>query len=197
MSVLIPALDDARRAARASTSGRASARSTPPTSPPACTCRAEEAVGGRHRALARGQQGPGRAADPAPAGAAHARSATRARSSRCPGVRLPSLLDPKPLERNLRHWIDWDDVHRTSTTDRVDACSPRSRPPRAPAARSCSSRATASASRHRSHAIDYVRDAARRPARARLGRDPDPVPAGARRAARARRAAGTSTAAPG
>src|SRR5687768_5260495 len=29
-----------------------------------------------------------------------------------PGVRLPSLLDPKPFERNLDNWVDWDAVHR-------------------------------------------------------------------------------------
>jgi NTE family protein len=29
-----------------------------------------------------------------------------------PGVRLPSLLDPKPLEKNLQQWIDWPAVHR-------------------------------------------------------------------------------------
>jgi NTE family protein len=29
-----------------------------------------------------------------------------------PGVRLPSLLDPSPLERNLRRWMDWPTAHR-------------------------------------------------------------------------------------
>jgi NTE family protein len=29
-----------------------------------------------------------------------------------PGVRLPSLLDPEPLEGNLERWIDWEAVHR-------------------------------------------------------------------------------------
>ncbi|MGA9876656.1 MAG: patatin-like phospholipase family protein [Solirubrobacteraceae bacterium] len=29
-----------------------------------------------------------------------------------PGVRVASLLDPSPLERNLRRWIDWPQLHR-------------------------------------------------------------------------------------
>jgi NTE family protein len=29
-----------------------------------------------------------------------------------PGVRLESLLDPAPLERNLRRWIEWEQLHR-------------------------------------------------------------------------------------
>jgi NTE family protein len=29
-----------------------------------------------------------------------------------PGVRLTSLLDPSPLEHNLRRWIDWSQLHR-------------------------------------------------------------------------------------
>jgi NTE family protein len=29
-----------------------------------------------------------------------------------PGVRLESLLDPAPLERNLQRWIDWAQLHR-------------------------------------------------------------------------------------
>ncbi|MGB3100236.1 MAG: patatin-like phospholipase family protein, partial [Solirubrobacterales bacterium] len=28
-----------------------------------------------------------------------------------PGVRLPSLLDPGPLDRNLKRWIDWPALH--------------------------------------------------------------------------------------
>lgn len=28
-----------------------------------------------------------------------------------PGVRLPSLLDPSPLERNLAGWIEWERLH--------------------------------------------------------------------------------------
>jgi NTE family protein len=29
-----------------------------------------------------------------------------------PGLRLTSLLDPSPLEHNLRRWIDWPQLHR-------------------------------------------------------------------------------------
>jgi NTE family protein len=29
-----------------------------------------------------------------------------------PGLRLASLLDPSPLQRNLRRWIDWPQMHR-------------------------------------------------------------------------------------
>src|SRR5919198_5534199 len=29
-----------------------------------------------------------------------------------PGVHVPSLLDPTPLERNLRRWMDWETAHR-------------------------------------------------------------------------------------
>ncbi len=29
-----------------------------------------------------------------------------------PGVRLPSLLDPTPLQNNLMHWVDWPALHR-------------------------------------------------------------------------------------
>ena len=34
-----------------------------------------------------------------------------------PGMRLPSLLDPRPLERNLKRWIDWDAVHENVDAD--------------------------------------------------------------------------------
>jgi NTE family protein len=72
-----------------------------------------------------------------------------------PGVRLPSLLDPKPFERNLDHWVDWDDVHRNVQSGAVNAVGTV-----ATAARTGrtvvfvegdSERVT-----HRSHAIDYV-----------------------------------------
>lgn len=33
-----------------------------------------------------------------------------------PGVRLASLLDPSPLERNLRRWIEWRQLHENLTT---------------------------------------------------------------------------------
>jgi NTE family protein len=72
-----------------------------------------------------------------------------------PGVRLPSLLDPKPFERNLDHWIDWDDLHRNVEQDVVGVVGTV-----ATAARTGRTvvfveghheRVT-----HRSHAIDYV-----------------------------------------
>jgi NTE family protein len=36
-----------------------------------------------------------------------------------PGVRLESLLDPAPLERNLRSWIDWAQLHRNVASGSV------------------------------------------------------------------------------
>ena len=47
-----------------------------------------------------------------------------------PGVRLPSLLDPKPFERNLDRWINWDELHATSRPRRSRSSGP-SRPRRA------------------------------------------------------------------
>lgn len=38
-----------------------------------------------------------------------------------PGVRLASLLDPRPLERNLRRWIDWPALHRNVGDGLVEA----------------------------------------------------------------------------
>lgn len=32
-----------------------------------------------------------------------------------PGVRLPSLLDPTPLQHSLEDWMNWDDLHRNVT----------------------------------------------------------------------------------
>jgi NTE family protein len=73
-----------------------------------------------------------------------------------PGVRLPSLLDPKPLERNLRRWIDWEAVHRNVKEDRVDVLASV-----ATAARTGRTvvfvEGHAERAAHRSHAIDYVR----------------------------------------
>ena len=197
MSVLGPALDRARRAALYlyRHQRRRGQRGLHGRQPP--TCRPTRQARRRHRALAPG---------PARARSSGRSCCARRRSPRCatlgeilslPGVRLPSLLDPKPFERNLDSWIDWDATcTATSTPDEVDVVGTV-----ATAARTGRTvvfveghheRVT-----HRSHAIDYVADAARRPPRARLGRDPDPVPAGAGRRSRARRAAGTSTAARG
>src|SRR5919204_1604423 len=38
-----------------------------------------------------------------------------------PHVRLASLLDPRPLERNLRRWVSWEDLHRNVANGVVDA----------------------------------------------------------------------------
>jgi NTE family protein len=38
-----------------------------------------------------------------------------------PRVRLQSLLDPAPLERNLRSWIDWRQLHRNVSSGQVRA----------------------------------------------------------------------------
>jgi NTE family protein len=73
-----------------------------------------------------------------------------------PGVRLPSLMDPKPFERNLDRWIDWDQVHRNVDEDVVEivACV-------ATAARSGRTvvfvEGHSERIKHRSHAIDYVK----------------------------------------
>jgi NTE family protein len=72
-----------------------------------------------------------------------------------PGVRLPSLLDPRPLERNLRRWIDWDAVHRNVDEDRTQVLASV-----ATGARTGRTvvflEGHAERVRHRSHAIDYV-----------------------------------------
>jgi NTE family protein len=73
-----------------------------------------------------------------------------------PGVRLPSLLDPRPLEGNLERWIDWRAMRRNIDERLLDAIAVV-----ATAARSgrsvgfcdgCFEREL-----HRSHVIDYVR----------------------------------------
>jgi NTE family protein len=38
-----------------------------------------------------------------------------------PGVRLDSLLDPSPLARNLRDWIDWPQLHRNVEEGAVES----------------------------------------------------------------------------
>ena len=38
-----------------------------------------------------------------------------------PGVRLPSLLDPKPLEQSLKRWMSWGDLHRNVGQGLLDA----------------------------------------------------------------------------
>ena len=76
-----------------------------------------------------------------------------------PGMRLPSLLDPKPLERNLERWIDWQAVHRNVDADvtecrrlRRDRGAHRShrgvrRGPRASGSRTARTRSTTSPTR--------------------------------------------------
>src|SRR5207244_4041415 len=72
-----------------------------------------------------------------------------------PGVRLPSLLDPKPLEGNLNRWIDWDSVHGNVDAGVVEVLASV-----ATGARTgrtvvfCEGQCERV--RHRSHAIDYV-----------------------------------------
>jgi NTE family protein len=72
-----------------------------------------------------------------------------------PGVRLPSLLDPRPLERNLKHWIDWDAVHRNVDSDVVEVLASV-----ATGARTGRTvvflEGHGERVRHKSHAIDYV-----------------------------------------
>ena len=40
-----------------------------------------------------------------------------------PGVRLPSLLDPSPLQANLSRWVDWQALHKNVRDHRVEAIS--------------------------------------------------------------------------
>jgi NTE family protein len=72
-----------------------------------------------------------------------------------PGMRLPSLLDPRPFERNLDRWIDWESVHRNVDEDVVEIVGTV-----ATAARSGRTvvfvEGHAERIKHRSHAIDYV-----------------------------------------
>lgn len=72
-----------------------------------------------------------------------------------PGVRLSSLLDPAPLERNLDDWIDWAQLHRNVTGRSV-----RSLAVIATAARSGRTVAFVEGhiekGAHSSHVIDYV-----------------------------------------
>jgi NTE family protein len=38
-----------------------------------------------------------------------------------PGMRVPSLLDPSPLEGNLRRWLDWDAIHKNIEGGRISS----------------------------------------------------------------------------
>jgi NTE family protein len=72
-----------------------------------------------------------------------------------PGVRLPSLLDPRPVERSLERWIDLERVHHNVDSGLVDALAIA-----ATAARSGDTVVFVEGGRdrplHRSHVIDYV-----------------------------------------
>jgi NTE family protein len=72
-----------------------------------------------------------------------------------PGVRLPSLLDPRPLERNLKDWIDWNAVHENVAADVVQVLASV-----ATGARTGRTvvflEGHGERVRHKSHAIDYV-----------------------------------------
>jgi NTE family protein len=72
-----------------------------------------------------------------------------------PRVRLAGLLDPQPLERNLRLWIDWEDLHRNVATGVVEAVAVT-----ATAARSGRTvvfvEGAARSSARRSHVLEYV-----------------------------------------
>jgi NTE family protein len=72
-----------------------------------------------------------------------------------PGVRLPSLLDPKPLERSLEAWMSWDDLHGNVAGGVVDTVAVV-----ATAARTGRTVAFVESVRelsaHNSHAVQYV-----------------------------------------
>jgi NTE family protein len=72
-----------------------------------------------------------------------------------PGMRLPSLLDPAPLERNLKDWIAWPAIHknvREGVVDSIGIVTTAARTGRTVVfvERSKDRRL------HRSHVIDYV-----------------------------------------
>jgi NTE family protein len=72
-----------------------------------------------------------------------------------PGVRLPSLLDPKPFASNLKRWIDWAAVHRNVRSGLVQSLSvvtTAARTGRTVVFRE----GLAKKKLHRSHVIDYV-----------------------------------------
>ncbi len=73
-----------------------------------------------------------------------------------PGVRLPSLLDPAPFQKQLEKWVDWTDVHANIDAGHLDAVAAV-----ATGARSGRTVVFVEGDRgqltHRSHAINYVR----------------------------------------
>jgi NTE family protein len=72
-----------------------------------------------------------------------------------PGVRLPSLLDPRPLQDSLKRWMSWEELHRNVAEGHVDAVAVV-----ATAARSGRTvvfvESQAEISAHNSHAVEYV-----------------------------------------
>jgi NTE family protein len=72
-----------------------------------------------------------------------------------PGVRLPSLLDPTPLQNNLSKWVDWPAIHRNVSKGEVGAVAAV-----ATAARNGRTVVFVESKTkrflHRSHVIDYV-----------------------------------------
>jgi NTE family protein len=72
-----------------------------------------------------------------------------------PGVRMPSLLDPEPFERNLKDWITWPAIHRNVRNGLIDSVGIVTT-----AARTGRTVVFVERSKerrlHRSHVIDYV-----------------------------------------
>jgi NTE family protein len=75
-----------------------------------------------------------------------------------PGVRVPSLLDPEPLEGSLKRWMSWSDLHRNVAQGLVHAVAVV-----ATAARSGRTVAFVESENelaaHTSHAVEYVASA--------------------------------------
>jgi NTE family protein len=72
-----------------------------------------------------------------------------------PGVRLPSLLDPKPLENNLAEWIDWKALHKNIRAGLVESLAIVTTA--ASTGRTVAFVESPKALKlHRSHVIDYV-----------------------------------------
>lgn len=73
---------------------------------------------------------------------------------RLPGLRLPSLLEPKPLERHLSRWIDWEALHRNVREGRVEAIAVIATA--ASTGRSVAFVEGRHSVRHRSHVVEYL-----------------------------------------
>lgn len=72
-----------------------------------------------------------------------------------PGARVPSLLDPSPLQRSLEDWMNWEDLHRNVADGLVQAVAVV-----ATAARAGRTvvfvEADGQVTLHNSHVVDYV-----------------------------------------